>query len=118
MFSIPNVEKVVYPPQNPVMKNHLILEFTKSFFSNKAIAIPIKKQPRILMNRIPRGYSAGIYLIKNSLIKYLVMDPSDPPMPIKNEPYKTHLAYVKERRTEAESKKILEDALSRLRGED
>lgn len=41
-----------------------------------------------------------------------------PPMPIKNEPYKTHLAYVKERRTEAESKKILEDALSRLRGED
>jgi rubredoxin len=41
-----------------------------------------------------------------------------PPMPIKNEPYKTHLAYVKERRTEAESKKILEDALARLRGED
>jgi hypothetical protein len=28
------------------------------------------------------------------------------------------LAYVKERRTEAESKKILEDALARLRGED
>jgi RNA polymerase-binding protein len=41
-----------------------------------------------------------------------------PPLPVKNEPYKTHLAYVKERRTEAEAKKILEDALKRLRGED
>ena len=37
---------------------------------------------------------------------------------MKNEPYKTHLAYVKERRTEAEAKKILEDALKRLRGDD
>jgi hypothetical protein len=39
-------------------------------------------------------------------------------MPTKNEPYKTHLAYVKERRTEAEATKILADALAALRGED
>jgi hypothetical protein len=39
-------------------------------------------------------------------------------MPVKNEPYKTHLAYVKERRTEAEAVKILGDALAKLRGED
>jgi hypothetical protein len=45
-------------------------------------------------------------------------DKANPPSPTKNEPYKTHLAYVKERRTEAESKKILEDALKKLRGED
>jgi len=32
-------------------------------------------------------------------------DKNNPPSPIKNEPYKTHLAYVKERRTEAEAKK-------------
>ena len=32
-----------------------------------------------------------------------------------NEPYKTHLAYVKERRTDKEAKQILEDALTRLR---
>jgi len=32
-----------------------------------------------------------------------------------NEPYKTHLAYVKERRTEKEAKQILEDALTKLR---
>ena len=45
-------------------------------------------------------------------------DKNNPPSPIKNEPYKTHLAYVKERRTPAEATKILEDALKKLRGED
>jgi hypothetical protein len=39
-------------------------------------------------------------------------------MPMKNEPYKTHLAYVKERRTEAEANKILDIAIKKLRGED
>jgi hypothetical protein len=37
---------------------------------------------------------------------------------MKNEPYKTHLAYVKERRTEAEAKKILDAALKKLRAAD
>jgi hypothetical protein len=32
-----------------------------------------------------------------------------------NEPYKTHLAYVKERRTQKEAEQILDDALTRLR---
>ena len=45
-------------------------------------------------------------------------DKNNPPSPIKNEPYKTHLAYVKERRTPAEATKILEDALKKLRGDD
>jgi hypothetical protein len=37
---------------------------------------------------------------------------------IKNEPYKTHLAYVKERRTEAEATKILDNAIKKMQGED
>jgi len=37
-----------------------------------------------------------------------------PPAP-KIEPYKTHLAYVKERRSEAEAEDILEEAISLLR---
>ena len=37
---------------------------------------------------------------------------------MKNEPYKTHLAYVKERRTEAEATKILDIALKKIRGEE
>ena len=44
-------------------------------------------------------------------------DRSAPPKPIKNEPYKTHLAYVKERRTDTEGAALLEEALKRLRGE-
>lgn len=39
----------------------------------------------------------------------------DRPTAPKTEPYKTHLAYVKERRSDAEAKEILEEALSTLR---
>ncbi|AQZ60999.1 electron transporter [[Actinomadura] parvosata subsp. kistnae] len=42
-------------------------------------------------------------------------DESAPPAPPKNEPYKTHLAYVKERRSDKDGKAILEEALERLR---
>lgn len=42
-------------------------------------------------------------------------DKDNPPELPSNEPYKTHLAYVKERRTEKEAKAILEEALERLR---
>ena len=40
---------------------------------------------------------------------------SEPPQLVKNEPYKTHLAYVKERRTEEEAVELLEEALQKLR---
>lgn len=42
-------------------------------------------------------------------------DKDNPPVVASNEPYKTHLAYVKERRTDTEAKQILDDALERLR---
>lgn len=42
-------------------------------------------------------------------------DKDNPPQLAKLEPYKTHLAYVKERRTEAEAAQLLEDALQALR---
>lgn len=42
-------------------------------------------------------------------------DKENPPELPVNEPYKTHLAYVKERRTEKEAHQILDDALARLR---
>ncbi len=45
-------------------------------------------------------------------------DKNNPPSPIKNEPYKTHLAYVKERRTDAEGARLLDAALAKLRGDD
>ncbi len=39
---------------------------------------------------------------------------SPPPAP-RTEPYKTHLAYVRERRTDADGDALLEEALTRLR---
>lgn len=42
-------------------------------------------------------------------------DAENPPPAPRIEPYKTHLAYVKERRSDAEAKVILNDALQLLR---
>ncbi|WP_106585463.1 RNA polymerase-binding protein RbpA [Murinocardiopsis flavida] len=42
-------------------------------------------------------------------------DPDAPPAPPRTEPYKTHLAYVKERRTVADGQAILDEALEKLR---
>ena len=42
-------------------------------------------------------------------------DKENPPSVAKTEPYKTHLAYVKERRTDAEAEVILDEALQTLR---
>ena len=43
------------------------------------------------------------------------MDSDNRPDAPKIEPYKTHLAYVKERRSEAEAKDILNEAIATLR---
>jgi hypothetical protein len=43
------------------------------------------------------------------------MDADNPPPAPRIEPYKTHLAYVKERRSEDEAETILEEALTLLR---
>ena len=42
-------------------------------------------------------------------------DRTSPPAPPKTEPYKTHLAYVRERRTDADGDAILSEALAALR---
>ena len=42
-------------------------------------------------------------------------DKENPPSVAKLEPYKTHLAYVKERRSEEEAANLLEEALVQLR---
>ena len=42
-------------------------------------------------------------------------DKKNPPEILKHEPYKTHLAYVKERRTSDEAKALLDEALSSIK---
>ena len=44
-------------------------------------------------------------------------DASAPPAPPRTEPYKTHLAYVRERRSNEDGEAILAEALAKLRGE-
>ncbi|PID53117.1 MAG: electron transporter [Micrococcales bacterium] len=43
------------------------------------------------------------------------LDKENPPNAPRNEPYKTHLAYVKERRSDADGEAILNEALETLR---
>jgi len=42
-------------------------------------------------------------------------DQDNPPQLSKHEPYKTHLAYVKERRTDDEAQELLEEAVAQIR---
>jgi hypothetical protein len=42
-------------------------------------------------------------------------DEQNPPPAPRNEPYKTHLAYVRERRSDADGDALLEEALNRLK---
>lgn len=44
------------------------------------------------------------------------LDPQSPPASPHNEPYKTHLAYVKERRSEQDAEALLAEALARVAG--
>ncbi len=41
-------------------------------------------------------------------------DEANPPSPVRNEPYKTHLAYVKERRSAEDGEAILDEALAAM----
>jgi hypothetical protein len=43
------------------------------------------------------------------------LDQENPPGRLRTEPYKTHLAYVKERRSPEDAAKILAEALAKLR---
>jgi len=44
-------------------------------------------------------------------------DRTNTPPPPTHEPYKTHLAYVRERRNDADGEAILQEALAKLRGD-
>jgi hypothetical protein len=62
-----------------------------------------RDQAIVRVRRCPRcGYPAG-------------RDQANTPAPPKTEPYKTHLAYVRERRTDADGDAILSEALAALR---
>jgi hypothetical protein len=43
------------------------------------------------------------------------LDPDNPPVPARSTPYKSHLDYLKERRSDADGEAILAEALAALR---
>ena len=71
-------------------------ETTPSFATEEGASVPeLWDCPRC-------GYPAG-------------QDKENPPEPLRNEPYKTHLTYVKERRTDDDGANLLDEALGALR---
>ena len=62
--------------------------------------------------RMPRSQRPGLSAMRFAGAN---LDSLNPPPPPKIEPYKTHLAYVKERRTDKEAADILTEALQALR---
>ena len=68
---------------------------------NFAANLPEEEIPEII-DSLSSGLPAG-------------RDKNNPPLVAKLEPYKTHLAYVKERRSEEEAASLLEEALEQLR---
>jgi hypothetical protein len=66
-----------------------------------AASLPEDEIPEII-DSPPTGLPAG-------------RDKENPPSVAKLEPYKTHLAYVTERRTEKEAAELLDEALQQLR---
>lgn len=55
-FSIAKVEKVVYPPQNPVISSNLRCELSEGKCESRSPAKkPIQKQPNIFTRKVAKG---------------------------------------------------------------
>ncbi|SBV93513.1 hypothetical protein KL86DYS1_10887 [uncultured Dysgonomonas sp.] len=73
--SLANVEKVVKPPQNPVIsRNRRLLEGKR--FANK----PIQKQPRILTANVPTGNGNGSDRVTSTEARKRITLPTAPPI--------------------------------------
>lgn len=58
------VEKVVNPPQKPVTRKAFSLGERIPDLWNRAVIRPKRKQPRMLMVKVARGQSRGLFLKK------------------------------------------------------
>jgi hypothetical protein len=64
MFSKLKVEKVVNPPQNPVISKSFNVSFCKLFFWMYPKSKPISKQPKILAINVAQGNWKALFLEK------------------------------------------------------
>ncbi len=90
-------------------RGHQVERVTLSFFCSNGH----EAHPQFAANIAPEELPSEIDCPNCGLPAGL--DKANPPQVAKIEPYKTHLAYVKERRTDKEAQEILDEALSLIR---
>lgn len=71
----------MYPPQKPVINNHLSGPLSMLFFSSQLMKTPIKKQPTTLVKKVANGKVEAKYLLVKTAVKYLKILPAAPPKP-------------------------------------
>ena len=111
MSSSPSIRgaRVGAGPMGEQDRGHHVERVTLSFFCSNGHEV----HPQFAANIAPEELPGEIDCPHCGLPAGL--DKNNPPQVAKVEPYKTHLAYVKERRTDKEAAEILEDALQQIR---
>lgn len=111
MSSSPSIRgaRVGAGPMGEQDRGHQVEKVTLSFFCSNGHDFHPKFVASIAIEELPSeidcphcGLPAGL-------------DKENPPQVVKIEPYKTHLAYVKERRSDEEAAEILDEALQQIR---
>ncbi len=111
MSSTPSIRgaRVGAGPMGEKDRGHQVERVTKSFYCANGHETHPFFAATVLDEEVPSeidcphcGFPAG-------------RDKNNPPLVAKIEPYKTNLAYVKERRTDAEAAQILDEALQAIR---
>lgn len=111
MSSSPSIRgaRVGAGPMGEQDRGHHVERITVSFFCSNGHEI----HPQFAANVAPEDIPAEIDCPHCGLPAG--QDKNNPPQVAKIEPYKTHLAYVKERRTDKEAAEILAEALQQIR---
>lgn len=111
MSSSPSIRgaRVGAGPMGEQDRGHQVERVTLSFFCSSGHEF----HPQFAANIAPEELPAEMDCPNCGLPAGL--DKANPPEVAKIEPYKTHLAYVKERRTDKEAKEILDEALELIR---
>ena len=111
MSSSPSIRgaRVGAGPMGEKDRGHQVEKITRSFYCGNGHETHPYFAATVVEEEIPAeidcphcGFPAG-------------RDKTNPPLVAKIEPYKTHLAYVKERRTDSEAAQILDEALALIR---
>ena len=94
IFSSEKVEKVVKPPQMPVIKKSFVPGWSNWPFSNSPKNTPMARQPRIFTNMVPMGKADGCSLYETVCKPYRSTPPKPLPAATNNIAFTTGLVYL------------------------